>query len=60
MHTNFVEQLHLRLSQPLPGAAAMRPAVLDVIRSAGGTITGLTASEGRLDEFYRDLVGGVS
>jgi len=44
----------------VPGAAAMRPAVLDVIRSAGGTITGLTASEGRLDEFYRDLVGGVS
>lgn len=44
----------------VPGAAAMRPAVLDVIRSAGGAITGLTASEGRLDEFYRDLVGGVS
>ena len=44
----------------VPGAAATRPAVLDVIRGAGGAITGLTASEGRLDEFYRDLVGGVS
>ena len=44
----------------VPGAAAMRPAVLDVIRNAGGEITGLTASEGRLDEFYRDLVGGAS
>ena len=43
----------------VPGPAAMRPGVLDVIRGAGGEITGLTASEGRLDEFYRDLVGGV-
>jgi hypothetical protein len=30
--------------------------VLDVIRESGGTITGLTAQEGRLDEFYRELV----
>ena len=44
----------------VPGAAAGRPAILDVIRSAGGEITGLSASEGRLDEFYRDLLGGVS
>jgi Cu-processing system ATP-binding protein len=40
----------------VPGAASSRPAVLDVIRTAGGQITGLTAQEGRLDEFYRELV----
>lgn len=44
----------------IPGAAAARPAMLDLIRSAGGEIIGLTAQEGRLDEFYRDLVGGAS
>ncbi len=44
----------------VPGPAARRPAVLDLIRDAGGEISGLTASEGRLDEFYRDLLGGVS
>jgi Cu-processing system ATP-binding protein len=43
----------------VPGAASLRPAVLDDIRSSGGTIVGLTAQEGRLDEFYRDLVGGA-
>lgn len=41
----------------VPGSAAARPAVLDIIRTAGGEITGLTAQEGRLDEFYRELVG---
>jgi Cu-processing system ATP-binding protein len=40
----------------VPGPAAARPAVLDLIRAAGGEITGLTAEEGRLDEFYRALV----
>jgi Cu-processing system ATP-binding protein len=40
----------------VPGSAAVRPEVLDVIRAAGGEITGLTAEEGRLDEFYRALV----
>ena len=44
----------------VPGPAAMRPQVLDLIRSAGGAIAGLTANEGRLDEFYRELVGGAS
>lgn len=44
----------------VPGAAAARPAILDVIRGAGADITGLTAQEGRLDEFYRDLIGGAS
>lgn len=42
----------------VPGPASGRPAVLDAIRGAGGIVTGLTAEEGRLDEFYRELVGG--
>ena len=44
----------------IPGPAAARPAMLDLIRGAGAEITGLTAQEGRLDEFYRDLIGGAS
>ena len=44
----------------IPGPASSRPAMLDLIRSAGGEVTGLTAQEGRLDEFYRDLIGGAS
>jgi len=43
----------------VPGPAASRPAVLDSIRAAGAEITGLTAQEGRLDELYRELVGGA-
>ncbi|MEO8680752.1 MAG: ABC transporter ATP-binding protein [Vicinamibacterales bacterium] len=43
----------------VPGSAAARPLVLDVIRDAGAEITGLTAEEGRLDGFYRELVGGA-
>jgi Cu-processing system ATP-binding protein len=39
-----------------PGAAVDRPRVLDLVRQAGAEITGLTAQEGRLDEFYRELV----
>jgi Cu-processing system ATP-binding protein len=39
-----------------PGPAADRPAVLDVIRVTGAEIRGLTAEEGRLDAFYRELV----
>jgi len=39
-------------------APAERAAVLDVIRASGAVIRGLTAEEGRLDAFYRDLVGG--
>jgi hypothetical protein len=42
----------------VPGPAAVRPVVLDLIREAGGEIRGLTAQEGRLDTFYRELVGG--
>jgi Cu-processing system ATP-binding protein len=40
----------------VPGPAATRPAVLDLIRDAGTEIRGLTAEEGRLDAFYRELV----
>ncbi len=40
----------------VPGPAAMRPAVLDLARQAGVEIRGLTAEEGRLDMFYRELV----
>jgi Cu-processing system ATP-binding protein len=41
----------------LPGPASARPAMLDVIRHAGGEVRGLTAEEGRLDQFYRELIG---
>ena len=44
----------------LPGAASARLQMLDIIREAGGEIRGLTAEEGRLDEFYRELVGEKS
>jgi Cu-processing system ATP-binding protein len=40
----------------LPGPAAVRPLLLDVIRDVGGDIQGLTAEEGRLDTLYRELV----
>jgi len=40
----------------VPGAAADRPAILDLVRAAGGEILGLTANEGRLDALYRELV----
>ena len=41
----------------LPGPASARPEMLDVIREAGGEIRGLTAEEGHLDQFYRELIG---
>jgi hypothetical protein len=41
----------------VPGPAATRPAVLDLVRESGAEIRGLTAEEGRLDTFYRELVG---
>lgn len=40
----------------VPGAAAQRPAVLDLVRARGHQIRGLTAEEGRLDALYRELV----
>ncbi len=42
----------------IPGPAALRPAAIDAIRRAGLEIVALTAEEGRLDGFYRELVGG--
>ena len=43
----------------VPGPASMRPIVLDLVRDAGAEIRGLTAEEGRLDVFYRELVGAA-
>lgn len=40
----------------LRGGAASRPAVLELIRGVGAEITELTTEEGRLDDFYRELV----
>ena len=40
----------------VPGPAADRPRVLDVVREAGAEIRGLAAEEGRLDLLYRELV----
>ncbi len=42
----------------VPGGASRRPAVLDLVRSAGAEIRGLTAEEGRLDRLYQELVAG--
>jgi Cu-processing system ATP-binding protein len=41
----------------VPGPPSLRPAALDALRDAGVEIRGLTAEEGRLDTFYRELVG---
>ena len=41
----------------VPGPPSLRPVVLDALRDAGVEIRGLTAEEGRLDTFYRELVG---
>ena len=41
----------------VPAPAAARLAVLDIVRASGAEIRGLTAEEGRLDAFYRELVG---
>jgi len=40
----------------VPGPAADRPRVLDIVRSAGGRIVNLVAEEARLDSLYRELV----
>lgn len=44
----------------IPGPASARPALLDCARAAGAEIIGLTAEEGRLDQFYQELIGGAS
>jgi Cu-processing system ATP-binding protein len=41
----------------VPGPAADRPRVLDVVRAAGGQVLNLVAEEARLDSLYRELVG---
>ena len=41
----------------IPGPPAVRPVALDTIRLTGIEILGLTAEEGRLDTFYRELIG---
>jgi len=41
----------------VPGAPSVRPAALDALRETGVEVLGLTADEGRLDEFYRELIG---
>jgi Cu-processing system ATP-binding protein len=43
----------------VPGPSALRPAVLDRLRAAGGVVTGLTTEEGRLDVLYHELVREV-
>jgi Cu-processing system ATP-binding protein len=40
----------------VPGPASLRPEVIDIVRNTGAAILGLTAEEGRLDTFYRELV----
>lgn len=42
----------------VPGSASVRLAVLDALRERGVGILGWSAEEGRLDAFYRELVGG--
>ncbi|HEX4954692.1 MAG TPA: ABC transporter ATP-binding protein [Thermoanaerobaculia bacterium] len=42
----------------VPGHAARRPAVLELLHRRGAAITGLSTEEGRLDGLYRELVGG--
>jgi Cu-processing system ATP-binding protein len=42
----------------VPAPTAARLAVLDLVRESGAGVLGLSAEEGRLDEFYRELVGG--
>jgi Cu-processing system ATP-binding protein len=41
----------------IPGPPSLRPAALDAVRQASAEIRGLTAEEGRLDAFYRELIG---
>jgi Cu-processing system ATP-binding protein len=43
----------------VPGPARHRPAVLDAVRAEGATIVDLMASDGRLEDLYRELVGGT-
>jgi Cu-processing system ATP-binding protein len=42
----------------VPAPTFERLAVLDLARASGAGVLGLSAEEGRLDDFYRELVGG--
>jgi Cu-processing system ATP-binding protein len=44
----------------VPGPSTSRMAVLEAIQSSGAEIASITAEEGRLDAFYRELVGEAS
>lgn len=44
----------------VPGPAALRSTVIDLVRAQGAAIRGLTADEGRLDDVYRELVEGAA
>jgi Cu-processing system ATP-binding protein len=55
-HSPGAEWLAAARELVLPGPAALRPALLDVIRGTNAEIQGLTAEEGRLDALYRELV----
>jgi Cu-processing system ATP-binding protein len=44
----------------IPGPPSLRPAALDACRLAGVEIRGLTTEEGRIDAFYRELIGEAS
>ena len=41
----------------IPGPPSLRPAALEALQRAGVEILGLSAEEGRLDTFYRELIG---
>jgi Cu-processing system ATP-binding protein len=41
----------------VPGPADGRPRILELVRSEGAEIRGLTAEDGRLDALYRELIG---
>lgn len=42
----------------VPGPATARAGVVALLQAAGAEVRSLTAEEGRLDAFYRELVGG--
>jgi len=42
----------------VPAPTADRLAVLDIVRASDAGVLGLSAEEGRLDAYYRELVGG--
>ena len=42
----------------VPAPTTARLAVLDLVRASGAGVIGLSAEDGRLDAFYRELIGG--